>query len=173
MPNRKVADIQASRRIVRLEPHASVREASRLMVRERVGAVLVIEGPEMDPETGQGESGGTRERLLGIFTERDALNRVIATDRVPEHTTLAEVMTPDPKTVSPQDKAVEALRLMHEGGFRHLPVVEPEEDGSGRVVGVISLRDFIGAELAAVEQQASLTALVAGGSPGRGRPRRR
>ncbi|MGF1609677.1 MAG: cyclic nucleotide-binding/CBS domain-containing protein [Kiloniellales bacterium] len=164
MPHRKVAEIVPSRRIVRLPPQASVREASRLMVRERVGAVLVIEGP--------GEGAGEAERLVGIFTERDALNRVIATEREPEHTTLAEVMTPDPVTVSPQATAIEALRLMRDGGYRHLPVAEPEESGRVRVVGVISLRDFIGAELAAVEQEARFTALLADGSGRGGGPSR-
>ena len=130
MNRRKVSDIASDRPIVQLSPSATVREASRLMARERVGAVLITEG----------------ERLLGIFTERDALGRVLARQLDPEATQLDSVMTADPVTVSPAATAIEALRLMRDGGFRHLPVTVDDD-----LVGVVSLRDFVGAELAAVE----------------------
>ena len=130
---RTVADMIGRGRIVQLPGTASVREASFLMARERVGAVLVT---------------GADGRLDGIFTERDALNRLLAKHLDVDKTALSEVMTSGPTTVSPDSLAIDALRLMRDGGFRHLPVV-----GDGRVVGVISLRDFVGAELAAIEDE--------------------
>ncbi len=81
-------------------------------------------------------------RLVGIFTERDAINRVLAEGRDPDSTPLSEVMTRDLVTVGPQAAATLALHVMDEVGFRHLPVVENDE-----VCGIISLRDFVGVEL--------------------------
>lgn len=139
---RTVADMIGRGRIVQLPGTASVREASFLMARERVGAVLVT---------------GTDGRLDGIFTERDALNRLLAKHLDADSTSLHEVMTASPTTVSPDSLAIDALRLMREGGFRHLPVVARGvahgRAQEGRVVGVISLRDFVGAELAAIEDE--------------------
>src|SRR5262249_4043758 len=78
---------------------------------------------------------------LGIFTGRDAICRVIAQDRDAGATTLEVVMTPRPATMAPGTTAIEALRLMHDGGFRHVVVVE-----KGQVVGVVSRRAFRGSE---------------------------
>ena len=142
MNQRKVSDIASDRPIVQLSPSATVREASRLMARERVGAVLITEG----------------KRLLGIFTERDALGRVLARQLDPEATQLDTVMTADPVTVSPGATAIEALRLMRDGGFRHLPIVE-----DSTIRGVISLRDFFGAELSEVERERDFQAAIAEG----------
>ena len=114
------------RQAIHLAPSASVREAARLMSENHIGALLVMD----------------EGRLAGIFTERDALNRVLAEGRDPDSTPLSEVMTRDPLTLSPQTAATQALRLMGEVGFRHLPVVEDDE-----VYGIISLRDFVGVEL--------------------------
>ncbi len=105
---------------------ASVREACEVMAANHVGAVLVMEGGRLD----------------GIFTERDALNRVLAAGLDLDATRLADVMTREPVTLSPQTPVTEALRLMSEIGFRHIPIVEQEE-----VHGIISLRDFVGVEL--------------------------
>ncbi len=112
--------------VIQLAPSASVREAAQLMSENHIGALLVMD----------------EGRLAGIFTERDALNRVLAEGRDPDSTPLSEVMTGDPVTLSPQAAATQALRLMGEIGFRHLPVVEDDE-----VYGIISLRDFVGVEL--------------------------
>ncbi len=81
-------------------------------------------------------------RLAGIFTERDALNRVLAEGRDPDSTPLSGVMTRDLVMLGPQTAATLALHVMSEAGFRHLPVVENDE-----VYGIISLRDFVGVEL--------------------------
>ena len=104
----------------------SVAEAARLMKERHVGAVLVVrEG-----------------RLAGIFTERDAVFRVIAEGRDPARTAIAEVMTPNPRTIAPDRPFGHALHLMYEGGFRHVPVVE-----DGRPLGVVSARDALRPDL--------------------------
>ena len=104
----------------------SVTAAARLMKAKRIGAILVVEGA----------------RLAGIFTERDALFRVIAEGRNPEKTKLGDVMTRNPRTIAPDRPFGHALHLMHEGEFRHVPVVE-----NGRPVGIVSARDALGPDL--------------------------
>jgi len=108
------------------EKSATVLEAAVLMKQQGKGALLVVEG----------------ERLSGIFTERDALFRVIAAGRDPASTKLADVMTPQPQTMHPDEPFVKALRIMHKRGFRHLPVVE-----HGRPLGVVSARDALDDDL--------------------------
>ena len=104
----------------------TVGEAARLMKQSRVGAVMVVEGG----------------KLVGIFTERDALFNVIANGLDAQTTRLAEVMTRDPRTIHPDRPLGDALQLMHVSGFRHVPVVE-----NGRPVGMVSARDAFGEEL--------------------------
>ena len=108
------------------EKTATVLEAAILMKQQGKGALLVVEG----------------SRLTGIFTERDALFRVIAAGRDPATTKLADVMTPQPQTMHPDEPFVKALRIMHKRGFRHLPVVE-----HGRPLGVVSARDALDDDL--------------------------
>jgi CBS domain-containing protein len=104
----------------------SVAEAAKKMRLHRVGALLVVDG----------------EQLAGIFTERDALFRVIAEGRDPESTHLADVMTPNPRAIAPDRPFRHALHMMFEGNFRHVPVVE-----DGRLLGIISARDALGPDL--------------------------
>ncbi len=104
----------------------SVREAAAVMKQHHVGAMMVVEGGA----------------LVGVFTERDALNRVVAEGRDAQNTTLAEVMTRNPQTISPDASFSAALELMHEGRFRHVPVVD-----DGRPIGMIAVRDALGPEL--------------------------
>jgi CBS domain-containing protein len=108
------------------EKNMTVLEAAILMKDKGKGALLVVEGT----------------RLTGIFTERDALFRVIAAGRDPSDTRLGDVMTPQPQTMHPDEPFVKALRLMHKRGFRHLPVVE-----HGRPLGVVSARDALDDDL--------------------------
>lgn len=121
-----VRHVLEPRKLVTAAPGASVLEAATLMASHAVGAVLVV----------------ADERLVGIFTERDAVCRVMAPGRDPAATTLAEVMTPEPKTVAPDETFGYALLLMHDNGFRHAPVVE-----DGRPVGVVSARHALDPDL--------------------------
>jgi CBS domain-containing protein len=104
----------------------TVTEAARRMREGNTGAAMVLEGT----------------RLAGIFTERDALFRVLAVARNPNETPVAAVMTRDPQTIHPDKPFDEALRMMHEGRFRNVPVVE-----DGRPLGMVSVRDALDPEL--------------------------
>jgi CBS domain-containing protein len=126
MLSEPVANLLEPRKLVVAGPRTSVSEAVRLMKDNKIGAVLVLQDG----------------RLVGIFTERDAVYRVMAPGRDPTATTLGEVMTRDPKTVAPDETFGYALLLMHEHGFRHAPVVR-----DGRPVGVVSARLALEPEL--------------------------
>jgi len=126
MLSEPVANLLEPRKLVVAGPRTSVSEAVRLMKDNEVGAVLVLQD----------------DRLVGIFTERDAVYRVMAPGRDPAATTLGEVMTRDPKSVAPDETFGYALLLMHEHGFRHAPVVQ-----DGRPVGVVSARLALDPEL--------------------------
>jgi CBS domain-containing protein len=128
MPQRPIRNLIASQNPVIAEADMTVIEAARRMKERRVGALLVMR----------------EDRLAGIFTERDALFRVIAEGRDPATTRLVEVMSANPRTISPDRPFGHALHMMHEGGFRHVPVVE-----EGKPVGVVSARDALGPELEA------------------------
>lgn len=132
---RKMSDIVRNQDPVALPPDATVREACRHMRHHRVGAVLVTEGDR---------------QLIGIFTGRDAVHRVLAEGRSPD-TTLAEVMTHDPDCITPGKKAIEALRLMEDGRYRHLPIID-----DGKVVGIVSRFDFSGLELDRLDEETGL-----------------
>ena len=123
---RAVRAIIEDQRPVTAAADMTVASASRLMKQRRVGAILVLD----------------KGRLAGIFTERDALFRVIAEGRSPEATKLADVMTPNPRTIAPDRPFGHALHLMYEGEFRHVPVVE-----NGRPLGIVSARDALGPDL--------------------------
>jgi CBS domain-containing protein len=114
------------RRLILVPGSMNVREAAKLMKSKRYGAVLVTEGDD----------------LLGIFTERDAVFRVIAAGLDPETTPLAEVMTKEPQTITPDKTFGHAMLLMHEGGFRHVPVVD-----EGKLVGMVSSRNALDPDL--------------------------
>jgi CBS domain-containing protein len=126
MPQRPVRSIIGNQIPVTATSELTVAQAARLMKEKRIGALLVLDGV----------------RLAGIFTERDALFRVIAEGRDPEKTRLAEVMTANPRTITADRPFGHALHLMHEGGFRHVPVVDQD-----RPLGVVSARDALGPEL--------------------------
>jgi CBS domain-containing protein len=132
MRHRTVRDVMSCSAVCQQPAGASVRAACRLMAEHHCGSVLVVD----------------RERLIGIFTERDAVERVFAEGLDPELTFLAEVMTAEPDTIGPEERVEDAIRRMDEFGYRHLPVVE------GRlVVGVLSIRDLPIEELAAMHAE--------------------
>jgi CBS domain-containing protein len=91
------------------------------------------------------------ELLVGIFTGREAVGRVLAEGKDPAETTLHEVMTADPDTMTPGHNAIEALRLMQDARCRHLPIVH-----EGNVVGIVSRGDFRGLELDRLDEETGL-----------------
>ena len=133
--NREMAEIIRNQKALTLPPIATVQQACKQMHRRKVGAVLVTN-----------EKGA----LLGIFTGRDAV-RVLAQDKDPAMLPLRQVMTKKPACLPPQYTAIDALRLMRDGGFRHVPVVE-----NGILVGVVSRGDFRGLEQDRLDEETGL-----------------
>jgi len=121
MQERTILSIIGAQNTVTLQPGTTVRAAAKVMAQHRIGAVPVTE----------------KGRLVGIFTERDLMNRVIAGDIDEDATRLGDVMTAEPQTIAADATIVDALHLMIDGGFRHLPVVQGE-----RLVGIVSMRDI-------------------------------
>jgi len=107
--------------VVSFSPDAMVREVVTAMAKRRFGAVPVVDNG----------------RLVGIFSERDVLVRVVAARKDPETTRLGEVMTANPDTVKSSDAVLHALELMNQHGYRHLPVVDGDT-----LVGLVSIRDL-------------------------------
>lgn len=126
MFSQPIRSIMERRKLLTAPPQTTVRRAAEMMAAKQVGAVLVV-------EDGQ---------LIGIFSERDAVFRVVALGLQPEATKLADVMTPQPKTITPEKPFGYAMTVMHENGFRHLPVVE-----NGKPIGIVSSRSALDPEL--------------------------
>jgi signal-transduction protein with cAMP-binding, CBS, and nucleotidyltransferase domain len=136
MMNRTVGDLVHNHRVVALPPTASARDAAKRMRDEHVASVVVT-----DPG----------DHAIGIFTERDLTDRVVADGLDPDATLLSGVMTRCPVTTGLATTVGEALRCMATNTLRHLPVVE-----DGRVVGLISMRDFVGDELAVIDREKAI-----------------
>ena len=126
MYSQRVHDVMERKKLLIASPETSVRDAAKLMAKAKVSAVLVLEN----------------ERLVGIFTERDAVSRVIAKDRDVGTTRLSDVMTANPKTIAPDKTFGYALLMMHENGFRHVPVIADD-----RVIGMVSARNALDPDL--------------------------
>lgn len=135
---RKMSDLVRHQDPLTMPPDATVREACLHMRDRRVGAVLVV-ASEND------------NRLVGIFTGRDAVHRVLAEGKSAARTKLADVMTPDPTAIAPHTNAIEALRLMEDIRCRHMPVV-----ADGKAVGIVSRFDFSGMELDRLDAETGL-----------------
>lgn len=133
--NREMSEIIRNQKPLALPPHATVREACQRMDARKVGAVLILD---------------EHSRLLGIFTGRDAV-KALAKGKDPEATRLKDIMTRKPATMPPHSTAIDALRLMRDGGFRHIPVVE-----DGVVVGVVSRGDFRGLEQDRLDEETGI-----------------
>jgi CBS domain-containing protein len=133
MPQRPIRSIIAKQKLLTAAGHVTVAEAARLMKKRTLGAVMIVD-----------DAG----HLAGIFTERDAVFRVLAEGRDPKATRLSEVMTPHPQTISADKPFAHALLMMYEGGFRHVPVVE-----GGKPIGMVSARDVLEPELQEFESE--------------------
>ncbi len=120
--------IVGQQRLVTAAPETTIVDAARAMTKANCGSILVL-----------GPSG----ELLGIVTERDFMTRVIARALDPAHTPLSLVMTRHPICIPPETPVSEAVVLMIERGFRHLPIV----NGNGRILGIFSSRDALPMEI--------------------------
>jgi CBS domain-containing protein len=123
-----VGDLLSGRELLTLPSSASALDAARAMTEQRVGAVLVVDGA--------GE-------LQGIFTERDLMSRVVVRAIDPGAVSLREVMTCDVYSVAPDAKVCAVRKELSRRHIRHVPVVD-----GGRVLGMLSLRDILRADLA-------------------------
>ena len=141
MDERTVFQPVSQKHVVSVGPHASVRDAAGVMTRANCGSVLIMEPPDA---------------LLGIVTERDLMTRVLAKGLDPEQTTVRDIMTPNPVCVPPETKVSDAVVIMLERGFRHLPIRAP----GARILGVFSIRDALPRELGTAISQAEFNEQV-------------
>lgn len=133
MAERTVFQSISRKHVTSLAPQATVRDAACVMTRANCGSVLVMEPPDS---------------LLGILTERDLMTRVLARGLDPDTTSVRAVMTPNPICVAPETLVSDAVVLMLERGFRHLPLVS-----GTKILGVFSVRDALPREIGAALSQ--------------------
>lgn len=134
MFDRLVRDVMERKYALTLSPETTVSKAAEMMAKKKIGAVMVVE----------------QERLVGVFSERDALFRVIARGLDARTTRLAEVMTAEPKTVAPNTSYGYALVMMQENGFRHAPVIE-----NGKPIGMVSSRNAMDPDMEEFRSEAN------------------
>ena len=113
----------SSRSALTVPRTSTVMDAIRTMAGAKSGSVLVVDG----------------DRLVGIFSERDVMFRVVLEGRHPDYTTVEEVMTSSVLTIPPETTSDDVLRIMHQSHIRHLPVV----DNRGHVLSVVSMRGLL------------------------------
>jgi len=128
----RIYDVIKDQRTHQAESSQTVLDVVRMMVEHNIGAVPVL----------------SKGKLVGIFSERDLMKRVVAEGRDPRTTPLAEVMTEDPLTVSPQEELETCMTLMRRHSFRHLPVCQ-----DGQIKGMVSLRDVLLHDLSAKDDE--------------------
>ena len=126
MFDKPVRSVMERRKVLKAAPETLVSKAAELMAAKNVGAIMVIED----------------DRLVGIFTERDVVFRVVARGLDARATRLADVMTRAPCTIDPDKPFGYALLVMQENGFRHLPVMQ-----DGKPIGIVSSRSAMDPEL--------------------------
>ena len=126
MFDKPVRSVMQRRKVLKATPETLVSKAAGLMAAKNVDAIMVIEN----------------DHLVGIFTERDVVFRVVARGLDAQATRLADVMTRAPHTVDPNKPFGYALLVMQENGFRHLPVMQ-----DGKLIGIVSARSAMDPEL--------------------------
>lgn len=135
MNERTVFQSLTQRHVVSVAPSATVYTAACLMTTEKCGSVLVID---------------QSNNLLGIVTERDFMTRLLAKALDPSKTTVADIMTRNPKCVPPETKVADAVLMMIEQGYRHLPIVSQDN----KILGVFSARNAMPQEIQAAQSLA-------------------
>ncbi len=135
-PNRKISAIIRGQDLLVFTSDENVQRACKAMSDRKYGSTLVTD---------------VSNRLSGIFTGRDAVRLLADAQKTSSQCALGEAMTEHPKTISPEHSAVDALRLMSEGGFRHLPVIDND-----KIVGIVSRSDFTGCEIDRLDEEQHL-----------------
>ena len=120
---KQIGEVIEGRPLFHVDPTETVRKAARTMSEKNVGCIAVIDDDGM---------------LVGIFSERDVLTRIVAEGRNPDDTLVANVMTKEIIAADPSESVNDALQKMRDRNFRHLPVVE-----EGHLIGMISIRDLL------------------------------
>ncbi len=147
MPERTVFQSVSQRHVVSVAPQASVWDAACLMTKANCGSILVID---------------TAGVVQGILTERDLMTRVLAKALDPKSTLASAVMTHNPQSVTPETRVAEAVLIMIERGFRHLPIIS----AAGKIMGIFSVRDALPREVGAAESMAAFNDQMNDGSGG-------
>jgi len=135
MSERTVFQSIPSGRVLSISPQASVYEAACLMTEAQCGSILIVN-----------EAGA----MLGILTERDLMTKVVAKAFDPKETVVSSVMTAHPRFVSPDLPVSDAVLIMKEGGFRHLPILSP----TYKIIGMFSIRDAAPSEIVEANSKA-------------------
>jgi CBS domain-containing protein len=139
----QVCDLLKDRPLYSVDASLTVLEAATYMMERNIGAVPVL----------------MHDELVGIFSERDVMNRVVAGRRDAGHTRVDEVMTHNPRRVAPTETLESCMFLMREHGFRHLPVCE-----GSKLKGLISLRDILLRDLSEKDDEVRQMRAYIGGS---------
>ena len=119
--NPAIREMIENQTVISIHPETSVHQAALLMTAHHIGALPIIRGTE----------------LIGIFTERDLVSRVVVPRLDPDLTPVKQVMTENPQTITSDKTPCDALNLMYDHGFRHLPVVDEKQ-----IMAVLSMRDI-------------------------------
>ena len=122
MAKRNIEDLIEGRDLISVKSTSSLRHACETMTELNVGAVAVVDGGA----------------LVGILSERDVIRRCYCKGKSVEATSVGDIMTPNPQTIHREASVAEAMAIMLEGGFRHVPVV----DQRGQTISMVSMRDI-------------------------------
>ena len=133
---RRMTEIIRHQNPLILPPDTTVRDACEAVRARRVGAVIVADN---------------QHSLKGIFTGRDAVCRVLAEGRMASRTKIGDVMTSHPEVIAAGKTAIDALRMMREGHFRHLPILDGD-----KIIGIVSKGDFRGLEQDRLDEETGM-----------------
>lgn len=131
----KLHSIIRGREVYSIRHDWTVMEAARYMAEKRIGAAAVLDG----------------EQVVGVFSERDLMTRVVVAARQPDQTLVAEVMTRDIVVGYPDDTLEDGLLKMQQAKCRHLPIIR-----DGRLLNFISMRDLLQVEIEERDQEIKL-----------------
>lgn len=132
MHRKIVPDVIADQDVAAVTVDTTALEAAELMASANIAAVVVND-----------EAG----KLIGIVTERDLTRDVVAKGQVPAQVHVGDIMTKNPDTLAPEDSAMDALQLMHNRKYRHLPVAV-----DGKCIGMVSVRDLYQSVMDALQE---------------------